>query len=72
MALPYLTKNDTVATISIDGVAPTLENTYSGKYNVWGYEHIYTSKNPKAAVKAFLDTSCPPNTANGSKNWVMV
>lgn len=55
VALPYLTKNDTVATISIDGVAPTLENTYSGKYNVWGYEHIYTSKNPKAAVKAFLD-----------------
>ena len=55
VALPYLTKNDTVATISIDGVAPTLENTYSGKYNVWGYEHVYTRKNPKAAVKAFLD-----------------
>ena len=55
VALPYLTKNDTVATVAIDGVAPTLENTYSGKYNVWGYEHVYTSKNPKAAVKAFLD-----------------
>lgn len=44
VALPYLTKNDTVATVAIDGVAPTLENTYSGKYNVWGYEHVYTSK----------------------------
>ncbi len=55
VALPYLTKNDTVATVAIDGVAPTLENTYSGKYNVWGYEHVYTGKNPKAAVKAFLD-----------------
>ena len=36
VALPYLTKNDTVGTIAINNVAPTLENTYSGKYNVWG------------------------------------
>ena len=55
VALPYIIKNDTVATLSIDGVAPTLENTYNGKYNVWGYEHVYTKKNPKPAVKAFLD-----------------
>lgn len=55
VALPYIVKNDTVATLGIDGVAPTLENTYSGKYNVWGYEHVYTKKDPKPAVKAFLD-----------------
>lgn len=55
VALPYLTKNDTVGTIAINNVAPTLENTYSGKYNVWDYEHVYTNKNPKAAVKAFID-----------------
>ena len=55
VALPYLTKNDTVGTIAINNVAPTLENTYSGKYNVWGYEHVYTNKSPKAAVKAFID-----------------
>jgi phosphate transport system substrate-binding protein len=54
VALPYLVKNDKVATVSIDNVAPTLENTYSGKYKVWGYEHIYTGKSPKAAVTAFL------------------
>ena len=34
---------------------PTLENTYNGTYSVWGYEHIYTSKEPKAAVKAFIE-----------------
>jgi phosphate transport system substrate-binding protein len=55
VALPYLVKNDSVAAMSIDGVAPTLENTYSGKYNVFGFEHIYTAKEPKAAVKAFID-----------------
>lgn len=55
VALPYLTKNDTVGTIAINNVAPTLENTYSGKYNVWDYEHVYTNKSPKAAVKAFID-----------------
>ena len=41
--------------LSIDGVAPTLENTYSGKYPVWGFEHVYTAQNEKPAVKAFLD-----------------
>lgn len=55
VALPYLINDQTVDVISIDGVEPTIENTYSGKYAVWGYEHIYTSKDPKPAVKAFLD-----------------
>ena len=55
VALPYLLNNDTVDSVSIDGVAPTLENTYNGTYSVWGYEHIYTSKEPKAAVKAFIE-----------------
>lgn len=55
VALPYLINDKSVDVLSIDGVEPTLENTYSGKYTVWGYEHIYTSKEPKAAVKAFLE-----------------
>lgn len=55
VALPYLVNDKSVVALSIDGVEPTLENTYSGKYSVWGYEHIYTSKEPKAAVKAFID-----------------
>lgn len=55
VALPYLINDKSVDVLAIDGVEPTLENTYSGKYAVWGYEHIYTSKEPKAAVKAFLE-----------------
>lgn len=55
VALPYLINDKSVVKLSIDGVEPSLENTYSGKYPVWGYEHIYTSKNPKDAVKAFIE-----------------
>ena len=39
----------------MDGVEPTLENTYNGKYPVWGYEHMYTKGQPKEVAKAFLD-----------------
>ena len=55
VALPYLVNNKDVAAIAIDGVEPTLENTYNGKYKVWGYEHMYTKCEPTGAVKAFLD-----------------
>ena len=55
VALPYLVNNKDVAALAIDGVEPTLENTYNGKYNVWGYEHMYTKGEPTGAVKAFLD-----------------
>ncbi len=55
IALSYLVKNTDVVAIGIDGVAPTLENTYNGTYPVWGYEHMYTKGEPTGAVKAFLD-----------------
>lgn len=55
VALSYLVNNQDVATVAIDGVDPTLENTYNGKYPVWGYEHMYTKGEPNGAVKAFLD-----------------
>ena len=55
VALPYLINDKSVDAVAIDGVEPSLETTYSGTYGVWGYEHIYTSKEPKAAVKAFLE-----------------
>lgn len=55
VALPYLLNNKDVATVAVDGVEPTLENTYSGKYPVWGYEHMYTKGEAQGAVKAFLD-----------------
>lgn len=55
VALPYLVNNKDVAALAIDGVEPTLENTYNGKYKVWGYEHMYTKGEPTGAVKVFLD-----------------
>lgn len=55
VALSYLVNNQDVATVYVDGVAPTLENTYNGTYPVWGYEHMYTKGEPNATVKAYLD-----------------
>ena len=55
VALSYLVNNDKVATVSIDGVAPTLENTYNGTYKVWGYEHMYTNGAGSDATQAFIN-----------------
>ncbi|MEE3453088.1 phosphate ABC transporter substrate-binding protein [Dialister sp.] len=55
VALSYLVNNKDVVPIGIDGVAPTLENTYNGKYPVWGYEHMYTKGEATGAVKAYID-----------------
>lgn len=55
VALSYLTGSAGVATVSIDGVEPTLANTYSGKYKVWSFEHMYTKGEAKDATKSFLD-----------------
>lgn len=55
VALSYLVNNDTVSTVAIDGVEPSLENTYNGTYPVWGYEHMYTKGEATGAVKAYID-----------------
>lgn len=55
LALSYLVNNSDVTAISIDGAAPTLDNTYNGQYPVWGYEHMYTKGEPNEATQAFLD-----------------
>lgn len=54
VALSYLTGDPGVSTVSIDGVEPTLENTYSGKYPVWTFEHMYTKGEPNEVCDAFL------------------
>ena len=56
VALSYLVGENAnkVAAVAIDGVAPTLENTYNGKYPVWGYEHMYTKGEATGAVKEYL------------------
>ena len=55
VALSYLTGDAGVETVAIDDVEPTLENTYSGKYPVWTFEHMYTKGEPDEVVKTFLD-----------------
>lgn len=55
VALSYLVNNDKVQAVAIDGVEPTLENTYSGDYQVWGYEHMYTKGKGTDATESFLD-----------------
>ena len=55
VALSYLMNNNTVTPLAIDGVEPTLDNVYNGKYPVRGYEHMYTKGEATGAVKAFID-----------------
>lgn len=55
VALSYLTGDTGVSTLAIDGVEPTLENTYNGTYPVWTYEHMYTKGEPDEVTGAFLD-----------------
>lgn len=55
VALPYIMNNDSVQAVSIDGVAPSLENTYNGTYPVWGYEHMYTNGEGSEAAQAFIN-----------------
>ena len=53
LAMPYL--NDTVKTINIDGIAPTIENIQNNKWKIWSYEHLYTNGKPTGMTKKFLE-----------------
>jgi phosphate transport system substrate-binding protein len=53
LAFSYL--DDTVKTLKLDNVDPTIDNVKTGTYPVWAYEHMYTKGEPNPAVKAFLD-----------------
>lgn len=55
VALPYILNNDSVTPVAIDGVEPTLENTYNGTLPVWGYEHMYTNGEGSEAAQAFIE-----------------
>ena len=54
VALSYLVNNDAIQSIAIDGVEPTLENTYNGTYKVWGYEHMYTKGEGSELAQSFI------------------
>lgn len=54
VALSYLVNNTKVTAVSIDGVKPSLDNTYNGTYKVWGFEHMYTKGDSNAAAQDFI------------------
>jgi phosphate transport system substrate-binding protein len=49
--------------LQLDGVAATYDNVYSGKYAIWGYEHMYTKGEAAGSVKAFIDYVMSPDFA---------
>ena len=55
VSLSYLVHNQKVSTLKIDGVEPSLENTYNGSYPVWGYEYMYTKGEPTGVIKTYLE-----------------
>lgn len=54
VALSYLVNSSSAVGVSIDGVVPTLENTYNGSYKVWGFEHMYTKGDGSEAAQDFI------------------
>lgn len=54
LALSYI-KDNSIKALSIDGVAPTVENIETGTYKVWSYEHMYTKGAAAGIEKTFID-----------------
>lgn len=53
LALSYL--DDSLQTLSLDGVKPTAEAIETNDWKIWSYEHMYTKGKPDQEVKTFLD-----------------
>lgn len=64
VSLSYIINNDKVSKLSVDGVEPSLENTYNGTYPIWGYEYMYTKGEPEGVIKAYLDFIVSDTYAN--------
>ncbi|MBS9337669.1 phosphate ABC transporter substrate-binding protein PstS family protein [Fructobacillus parabroussonetiae] len=47
-------QSNDVATLNVNGVAPTNENVENGSYPIWSYEHIYTKGQATGDTKKFL------------------
>ena len=54
LAFSYL-NDDTATALSLDDVKPAYDNIYSGKYPIWGYEHMYTNGEATGTAKAVID-----------------
>lgn len=63
LAMPYL--NDTVKTLKVDNVSPTIENIETNKWKIWSYEHLYTNGKPTGMTKDFLNYIMTDQVQNG-------
>ncbi|KAF1301378.1 MULTISPECIES: phosphate ABC transporter substrate-binding protein PstS [Enterococcus] len=53
VAFSYVT--DAVATLKVDGVAPTDENVTTNDWKIWAYEHMYTKGKPEKLTAEFME-----------------
>ena len=53
LAFSYI--DDSLTGLSIDGVDPKDENVADNSWTIWAYEHMYTQKDAKPEVLAFVD-----------------
>ncbi|MFD1472887.1 phosphate ABC transporter substrate-binding protein PstS family protein [Companilactobacillus mishanensis] len=53
LAMPYL--NDSVKTLEVDHIAPTIKNIETNKWKIWSYEHLYTNGKATGMTKDFLN-----------------
>ncbi|MCH4168141.1 MAG: phosphate ABC transporter substrate-binding protein PstS family protein [Streptococcaceae bacterium] len=47
--------DNTVKTLSLDGVKPTEANVQTNQWKIWAYEHMYTKGEPTELTKDFLE-----------------
>lgn len=64
LAFSYLT-DDTVKSLSVDGVKADDENVQNGKFPIWAYQHSYTKGEPDGLAKDFLDFMMSEDIQNG-------
>jgi phosphate transport system substrate-binding protein len=53
--IPYIKGNDKIKALKMDSVEYSADNIKSGKYPLYGMEHMYTKGEATGATKAFLD-----------------
>lgn len=62
-ALGYIAASlvdNSVDTLDIDGLAPTIDNVASNRYHFWVYGHLYTLKDKQSSISSFLTFAVSP------------
>lgn len=63
LALSYI--DDSLTSLSLDGVEATPESIATNDWPIWSYEHMYTKGEPDKQVQAFLDYMLEDEVQNG-------